>query len=73
MLLLFSEPCHNPEQYIDYDICETVTPENCLTEDVDERKMLEEFCPEQCVCSMYRFQYRQIKMPYSDRINISRE
>ncbi|CAC5388952.1 unnamed protein product [Mytilus coruscus] len=47
------EPCQNPEQYLDYDICGAVTPENCLTDDQDERDMLAEFCPEQCVCSKF--------------------
>ncbi|XP_071151546.1 cysteine-rich secretory protein 2-like [Mytilus edulis] len=45
------EPCQNPEQYLDYDICGSVTPENCLSDDQDERDMLAEFCPEQCVCN----------------------
>ncbi|XP_021364444.1 uncharacterized protein LOC110457472 [Mizuhopecten yessoensis] len=44
------EECHNPEQYQDWDICSLITQEECASPDSDERKLLEEFCPEQCSC-----------------------
>ncbi|XP_069112352.1 cysteine-rich venom protein-like [Argopecten irradians] len=44
------EECKNPEQYDGWDICALITPEECASPDPDERRMLEEFCPEQCSC-----------------------
>ncbi|KAK2155174.1 hypothetical protein NP493_2100g00002 [Ridgeia piscesae] len=44
--------CKNPHQYLDYDICAGVTPDECEHDDPNIRSMLAEFCPEQCVCRM---------------------
>ncbi|XP_063417848.1 scoloptoxin SSD976-like [Mytilus trossulus] len=44
------EPCKNPEQYYDYDICGPITESQCLSDDEEERSLLKEFCPEQCLC-----------------------
>ncbi|CAC5413478.1 CLEC18 [Mytilus coruscus] len=47
------EPCKNPEQYYDYDICGPVTESECLSDDEEERALLQEFCPEQCTCKKF--------------------
>ncbi|CAG2245538.1 unnamed protein product [Mytilus edulis] len=47
------EPCKNPEQYYDYDICGPVTESECLSDDEEERTLLREFCPEQCTCKKF--------------------
>ena len=43
------EPCENPEQFEDYDICGEVSPDMC--DDPDYVDMLAEFCPKLCSCS----------------------
>lgn len=45
------EPCKNPEQYLDYDICEHVPDTDCFSENQEVRNMLTEFCPEKCLCN----------------------
>lgn len=47
-----AEECKNPEQYADFDICEGVTLEECNSSDEMTSQMLQEFCPEQCVCGV---------------------
>lgn len=47
----FTEPCENPEQYVDWDVCADVTPADCRDPDEDIRKLYAEFCPAKCTCS----------------------
>ena len=51
MFIYLTEPCKNPEQYLDYDICSDITPEDCNDPEPEMKEMLEEFCQEQCSCS----------------------
>ncbi|KAK3103674.1 hypothetical protein FSP39_020914, partial [Pinctada imbricata] len=47
------EDCVNPQSYIDFDPCDYVQKSECLSGSEEERRMLAEFCPAKCVCSMY--------------------
>ncbi|XP_064599467.1 C-type lectin domain family 18 member A-like isoform X2 [Liolophura sinensis] len=44
------EPCENPDQYVDWDVCADVTPADCRDPDEDVRKLYAEFCPAKCTC-----------------------
>lgn len=52
------EECSNKEQYVDYDVCGTITKEDCAVTGSEEYDydvgIFKEFCPETCgVCSKY--------------------
>ncbi|CAC5423338.1 unnamed protein product [Mytilus coruscus] len=40
--ILILEPCQNPEQYYDYDICGPVIESECISADEEERALLRE-------------------------------
>lgn len=55
-ILLISVKCENPDQYLDdYDICDSLEVSDCLTEDINTKQILHEFCPALCRCSEWFF------------------
>ncbi|XP_062621914.1 venom allergen 5-like isoform X1 [Saccostrea cucullata] len=44
------EDCVNPQMYENWDICELVTTEDCMSEDA---QILKEYCPAKCDCTRH--------------------
>lgn len=51
VFLCSSEDCVNPKMYENWDFCELVTQEDCMSED---QLILKEYCPATCDCSKYK-------------------
>ena len=44
------EDCVNPQMYENWDICELITKEDCVS---DDQMILKEYCPATCDCSKF--------------------
>ena len=61
LVLSFTEPCENPENFEDYDICGGISPEMC--DDPEYVDMFAEFCPTLCSSCSKLFESCALEIP----------